>query len=170
MRPHRLYSQQLVFTVDQQLYKFAVDILSNSCLCFEKVTPLGGGMHTLMTFNHAVCIILSIPSEAILTGTFGKSIRIMSGKKYLLNFRALRMHAEEMLRNVMDQNPESTGMDMLFRFLDEQSKRNKTSKLWNKKICAYHDSLCSRVTLTGIPPSAGICGGPVNLLHCRWMP
>ena len=50
----------LVFTVDQQLYKVTVDILFHTPSYFMNVIPVLGGMHTLMAFIHAICIILSL--------------------------------------------------------------------------------------------------------------
>ncbi len=61
----------LIFTVDQQLYKVAVDILFHTPSYFRNVVPLLGGMHTLMLFIHAVCIILALDLKAILSATFG---------------------------------------------------------------------------------------------------
>lgn len=120
----------LIFTVDQQLYKIAVDILFYTPSYFSNVIPLLGGMHTLMAFIHAVCIILSLELKALLSATFGSVEKMVSGKKYPQNFRALRMLTEEMLRNLLEQNPEIISMDDLLMCLNERSKLSKTTKLW----------------------------------------
>ena len=73
----------LVFTVDQQLYKVAVDILFYMPTYFVDVVPLLGGMHTLMAFIHAVCNILSLPLKALLTSTFGSVNKMLNGKSTL---------------------------------------------------------------------------------------
>ena len=81
----------LVFTVDQQLYKVTVDILFHTPSYFMNVIPVLGSMHTLIAFIHAICIILSLALKAILSATFGSVDKMMSGKKYPQNVRALRM-------------------------------------------------------------------------------
>ena len=103
----------LVFTVDQQLYKVTVDILFHTPSYFMNVIPVLGGMHTLMAFIHAICIILSLALKVILSATFGSVDKMMSGKKYPQNFRALRMLTEEMLRNLLRDNPGITSMEHL---------------------------------------------------------
>lgn len=124
----------LVFTVDQQLYKVAVDILFHCPSYFNNVIPLLGGMHTLMAFIHAVCNILSQDLKPILAATFGSVDKMMSGKKYPQNFRALRMLTEEMLRNLLQQNPEITSMGDLLNCLNKRSECSKTTKLWNDTL------------------------------------
>ena len=124
----------LVLTVDQQLYKVTVDILFHTPSYFMNVIRVLGGMHTLMAFIHAICIILSLALKAILSATFGSVDKMMSGKKYPQNFRALRMLTEEMLRNLLRDNPGITSMEHLLNCLKERSERSKTTKLWSDTL------------------------------------
>ena len=94
---------------------------------FSNVIHLLGGMHTLRAFIHSICIILSTDLKAILSATFGSVDKMMSGKKYTQNFRALRMLTEEMLRNLLKQNPYILDMDDLLKCVEELSKHRKTT-------------------------------------------
>ncbi len=59
---------------------------------------------------------------------------MVSGKKYPQNFRALRILTEEMLRNLLQQNPEITSIDDLPNCLNERSERSKTTQLWRDTL------------------------------------
>ena len=119
----------LIFTVDQQLYKVTIDIMFNQPSYFEKVVPILGPMHNAMAFIHAICILM-IGIKPLLASTFGSVDKMMSGKKYPQNFRALRMIAEEVLRPVIENNPGITSMGDLKKYLAELSNKSKTAKLW----------------------------------------
>ena len=120
----------LVFTVDMQLYKVVVDMLFYEPSLFKVVVPMCGGMHMLMNFIHAVCVLLSPAIKPILASTFGSVDRMIKGKKYPQNMRALRIIAEEMLCSILDNNPDILTMDQLIKHLDEESQNSKTTKLW----------------------------------------
>ena len=58
----------------------------------------------------------------------------MSRKKYPQNFRALRMLTEEMLRNLLRDNPGITSMENLLNCIKERSERSKTTRLWSDTL------------------------------------
>jgi len=96
----------LIFTADQQLYKVTIDILFHEPLYFKSVIPVLRGMHMLMNFIHATAIIIAGSGmKEVLAGTFGSVDKMLNGKKYPQNFRALRMLVEELLRDAV-QEPE----------------------------------------------------------------
>ena len=69
--------------------------------------------------------------KPLLSSTFGSVDKMMSGKKYPQNFRALRMIVEEVLRPVIENKPGNiTSMGDLKMYLAELSNKSKTAKLW----------------------------------------
>ena len=121
----------LIFTVDQQLYKITVGILFNQHSYFKCChVPIFGGMHMLMNFIHAVAIILDGSGlKKNLASTFGSVDNMLSGKKYPQNYRALRLSAEELLRDVVQQQS-VTSFTRLIELLDGRASRSRTTKVW----------------------------------------
>ena len=115
----------VVFTGDLQLYKVAVNILWAYPDQFGNVIMRLGGMHTLMSF------VGSIDSGLyeLLESTFAGVQKMMTGKKFPQNVRALRLVAEELLRPILSSN-EVNNFDELEQLLDEIGSRSKTSRLW----------------------------------------
>ena len=105
------------------------EIMFNQPSYFEKVVPILGPMHNAMAFIRAICILM-IGIKPLLSSTFGSVDKMMSGKKYPQNFRALRMIAEGVLRPVIVNNPGITSMGDLKMYLAELSNKPKTAKLW----------------------------------------
>ena len=120
----------LYFTVDLQLYKVVIDLLFYQPSLFKIVVPICGGMHWLMNSIHAMCVLLSPALKPILASTFGSVDKMIQGKKYPQNFRALRLLAEVMLQGILDSNPDICTMDQLIKYLEDESKKSKTMKLW----------------------------------------
>ena len=84
-----------VFTVDQQLYKVAVHIMWDDPRLFNNLIPRLGGMYFLQ--NIIGCIgSLSADSGCVevLEAAFGGVAKMLSGKKYPQNFRALVLLTE----------------------------------------------------------------------------
>ena len=87
-------------TTDQQLYQIVIDIVLYQTTYFQFV--MLGGMHMLMNFIHAKAVIMAgCRKNEILAGTFGSVGKMLSGKKYPQNFRAIRMLVEEMLQCIL---------------------------------------------------------------------
>lgn len=87
-------------------------------------------MHWLMNSIHAVCVLLSPALKPILASTFGSVDKMIQGKKYPQNFRALRLLAEVMLQGILDSNPNICTMEQLIQYLEDKSTNSKTMKLW----------------------------------------
>lgn len=91
-----------LFTLDQQLYRVAVDVLWAYPEQFQNVIPRLGGMHMLMSFIGAVGTLMSNSGlEELLNSAFAGVHKMLSGKKFPQNLRALRMVVEELLRDVI---------------------------------------------------------------------
>ena len=65
--------------------------------------------------------------EEILNKTFSGVKKMLSGKMFPMNLRALRMEVEELLRNDIQELLDS---DKLSSFIDDISKRIATAKHW----------------------------------------
>ena len=119
-----------IFTSDQQLYKIAVQIQWNEPERFNNMINRLGGMHMLMSFLGSIgSLMKGTGLEEITAKVFGGVKKMLDGKKYPDNFRAMRIVAEELLRDVIDRsNFETT--DELLESLNENLKESKTSRVW----------------------------------------
>ena len=121
------------------------------------------------SFMQSACILM-IGIKPLLSSTFGSVDKMMSGKKYPQNFRALRMIVEEVLRPVIENKPGNiASMGDLKMYLAELSNKSKTAKLWIDclikpvyilmsfllfygcrllSLCALWDILCTSHVLT----------------------
>ena len=80
-----------IFTCDQQLYQIAVNIAWKDRELFAKFVPRLGGMHMLMSFVGAIGSLMGGSGlEDILKSTFAGVPKLLSGKKFPQNVRALR--------------------------------------------------------------------------------
>ena len=120
----------VVFTGDLQLYKVAVNILWAYPDQFGNVIMRLGGMHTLMSFVGSIGTLMGGSGLfELLESTFAGVQKMMSGKKYPQNVRALRIVSEELLRPVLSAN-KVDDFDELEQLLSDISSRSKTSRLW----------------------------------------
>ena len=119
-----------IFTCDQQLYKIAVQVQWNEPERFSKMVVRLGGMHMLMSFLGSIgSLMKGTGLEEIMAKVFGGVKKMLDGKKYPDNFRALRIMAEELLRDIINPiNFETT--DDLVKHLFEDLKESKTSQVW----------------------------------------
>ena len=119
-----------IFTSDQQLYKVAVEMKWAHPDDFSDVILRLGGMHTLMSFVGAVGTLMQGSGlSEVLESTFAGVAKMLSGKKFPQNVRAMRLVVEELLRGIM-RNENITSMDELLLCLDKAASASKTSKLW----------------------------------------
>ena len=124
----------LIFTADQQLYKIVIDIMFHQPSYFKLVVPVLGGMHMLMNFIHAISIIMSGSGlKEILASSFESVDKMLSGKKYPQNFRAMRMLVEELLECVVQDEQVSSFSD-LTRLLDDRASQSRTTRLWTNNV------------------------------------
>ena len=85
-----------VFTNDQQLYRVAVNITWVYPELFINFKPRLGGMHTLMGFIASVGTLMDNTGlTEIMQTAFGGVPKMLSGKKFPYNMRAMRIVVEE---------------------------------------------------------------------------
>ena len=97
-------TKQLVtlFTLKQQLYHVALDVLWAYPEQFQNFVPRLGGMHMLMSIIGAVGSLMSNSGlEELMNSAFGGVTKMLSGKKFPQNLRALRIVAKVLLQDVM---------------------------------------------------------------------
>ena len=122
--------KNVIFTSDQQLYKVAVEVQWAYPREFSDVINRLGGMHTLMSFAGTVGTLMQGSGlSEILESTFAGVTKMLSGKKFPQNIRAIRLVLEELLRSTMSDGSISTMEELLTR-LDHAASASNTSKLW----------------------------------------
>ena len=73
--------------------------------------------------------------KEILSTTFGSIDRMLQGKKYPQNVRALRFLTEELIRPLFENdNQHLTIMDDLEKIIDELADQSRTTKMWVNNI------------------------------------
>ena len=87
-----------IITLDQQLYRVAVHVMWDNKALFENIHLRLGGMHLLMSYCGCIGTLMADTGiEEILRASFGGVLRMLSGKKFPQNVRALRLLVEELL-------------------------------------------------------------------------
>jgi hypothetical protein len=119
-----------IFTSDQQLYRVAVEVQWAYPSQFSDVIIRLGGMHMLMSFAGAIGTLMQGSGlSEILESTFAGVTKMLSGKKFPQNIRAMRIVLEELLRSTMSEGSITTMEELLAR-LDHAASTSNTSKLW----------------------------------------
>jgi hypothetical protein len=119
-----------VFTNDQQLYKIATHLTWCSPDEWKKFFPILGGMHTLMSFVGSIGTLMANTGlEQVLKSAFGGVEKILQGKNFPQNTRALCICAEEVLRPVLKEGSVSSFREMI-QHLDLIAKKSRTARLW----------------------------------------
>ena len=78
-----LGQKNAIFTSDQQLYKFAVEVQWAYPREFSDAINRLGGMHTLMSFAGAVGTLMQGSGlSKVLESTFAGVTKVLSGKKF----------------------------------------------------------------------------------------
>ena len=125
----------VIFTADQQLYKVACQIIWSYPENFSSFILSLGGMHYLMSFVEAVGANTAGSGVAeVLESTFFGVTKMLTGKKFPQNIRALKMLTEELLRGIFQDNPSIQSMNALQTHLDILCSRSRTAKLWINNI------------------------------------
>ena len=122
----------LILTCDQAIYKIVIDITFHQPDLLTNIVAILGGMHFLMDFVGCVGTLMADSGlKEILMTSFGSVEKMLQGKKYPQNVRALRLLTEELLRPVFEkENPRLTSMDDLEKLLDELAIQSRTTKMW----------------------------------------
>ena len=92
-----------VFTLDQQLYKVALDVIWSDALRWNHMIPRLGGMHWLMSFRGCVGVLMENSGLVPwLQSAFASVQKVMTGKKVPMNMRALRFTVIELLKGFIN--------------------------------------------------------------------
>ncbi len=119
-----------ILTADQQLYRVAVHVLWENQGKFTNFYLRLGGMHLLMSYVGCIGTLMADSGIVeVLSVAFGGVLKMLSGKKYPDNVRALRMLVEEILRPVIAKH-QITSMTELQHILHDVSLQSRTAKLW----------------------------------------
>lgn len=119
-----------VLTCDQQLYRVAVQVKWAHPEKFKNMHLRLGGIHALMSFVGAVGSLMAESGlSSVLSEAFGGVAKMLQGKKFPQNVRALRMMTEEVLRSLIVDGNIVTADD-LSRALDHIAGQSRTAKLW----------------------------------------
>lgn len=122
--------EYVVFTADQQLYRIALHVIWENQAMFNNLYLRLGGMHLLMSYVGCIGTLMAESGIVdILSVPFGGVLKMLTGKKYPQNVRALRMLVEELLRPLFGKH-ELERMADLQNALDDVSLNSKTAKLW----------------------------------------
>lgn len=120
----------VVFTADQQLYKVAMDVswvYRDLFLKYWFIIRLGG-MHLLMNFVGCIGkLMANIGLEEILSSAFGSVKKMLVGKYFPQNVRALRLLLEEVLGATLEN---IHSVEELTVQLTEIAANSHTAKLW----------------------------------------
>jgi hypothetical protein len=93
----------VVFIADQQLYKIAVHIMWENHTLFNNVHLRLGGMHLLMSYVGSVGSLMAGSGIVEILGTaFAGVMKMMTGKKFPGNIRAMRMLTEMLLQPIFE--------------------------------------------------------------------
>ena len=88
-------------------------------------------MHLLMSYCGCIdALMADIGIVEILSVAFGGVLKMLSGKKFPRNVRALRMLVEELLRPLFGKNSFHNMDDMQLQEVDAISVESKTSQRW----------------------------------------
>ena len=117
-----------IFTMDQQLYKVSLDVIWSDALRWNHMTPRLGGMHWLMSFVGCVGVLMENSGLVPwLKSAFAGVPKMLTGKKFPMNIRALRFAVLELLRDFVD---DVTSYDELQIKLNDVSKKSILAEHW----------------------------------------
>ena len=121
-----------VFTADQQLYRAALDILWTYEIQFTYFLNRIGGMHWVMSF--VGCIGVLMENSGLLSwlkSAFGGAEKIITGKKFPMNVRALHFAMFEVLQDYVGK---TKSLQDFSHFLDACSSKGMLSKHWVENL------------------------------------
>ena len=119
-----------VFTGDLQLYRVAVNIIWAYPEQFNDVVLRLGGMRLLMSFIGSVGTLMAESGlYEIMESTFGRVSKMLNGKKFPQNMRALRLVVEELLRPLFDTEDLNSYRDFE-TVLDDVARESRSAKVW----------------------------------------
>ena len=121
-----------VFTLDQQLYKTVTDVIWSDTLRWNHMIQRLGGMHWLMSFVGCIGVLMENGGLVLwLERAFTNVSKMLTGKKFPKNVRALGVLVLELLRGFVDN---VTSFDELQEKLDSISQENILAEHWVKNL------------------------------------
>ena len=121
-----------VYTCDQQLYRVALDIVWTNPQRWASFYPRIGGMHWLMSFVGCVGKLMSGSGlDKLMQTSFAGVEKMLIGKKFPMNMRALRFVVFELLYGLID---EVRSYEDFLLFLDELSAKSLLAEHWVKNL------------------------------------
>jgi hypothetical protein len=138
---HEMDQECVEFTCDSQLYRVALHVSWAYMNRFPNVIMRLGGMDSLMSF---VCSIGTLMTETeladVLSAVLGGVAKMLTGKKFPHNVRAMCLVTEEILRHCLQTTAAACKRDLM-KELDALASKIKTTKLWVDVL--YSSSQCS---------------------------
>lgn len=117
-----------ILTADQQLYKLIIDNLWNSPEAFPNFYAIMGGFHIVINIISCIGHLMQDTGlSEILKFAFAGVDKMLTGKSYPHNFRALRLLTEVLLEDVVKK---VNSYEELMTQLDELATKSNTAKLW----------------------------------------
>ena len=127
---HETGQEFVVFTFYLQLYRVALHVIWVYPDRLPNVIMRLGGMHSLVSFVGSVATLMVESGLAeVMSAVFGGVPKMLTGKRFPQNVRAMRMVAEEILRQVMQSTPVSCKEEFM-KVLEDLAGRCTTTKLW----------------------------------------
>ena len=91
-----------IFTVDQQIFAIVLNIIWTEPERWKMFIPRLGGIHFLMSFVGCIGVLMEGSGlKEIMKSAFAGVEKMLVGKKFPSNIRALRMVMFELLRNCL---------------------------------------------------------------------
>ena len=93
--------EYVIFTADQQLYRIDVYVLWENQTMFNNFYLRLGGMHLLMSYVGCIGTLMAESGIVEILSAAFDGVKMLTGKKFPHNIRALRMLVEELLKPVL---------------------------------------------------------------------
>ncbi|MEM7297990.1 MAG: hypothetical protein AAF391_06960, partial [Bacteroidota bacterium] len=121
-----------IFTCDQQLYRVTLDIIWTNPDRWKCFYPRLGGMHWLMSFVGCIGKLMENSGmEKILSAAFAGVPKMLTGKKFPMNVRALRLLVLELLRSFIGGMETYAELEI---FLSNASAKSLVAEHWIKNL------------------------------------
>ena len=122
-----------VLTSDQQLYRVMVDIVWSNPTRWQLFVPRIGGMHWIMNFVGCVGKLMEGSGlNKFMSSAFAGVEKMLIGKKFPMNVRALRQVTLELLKGHIDDK--ITSYSDFLTFFEYISSRNVLAEHWVKNL------------------------------------
>ena len=130
---HQAGQSITVFTCDQQLFRVTLDIMWDDPDRWSDFIPRLGGMHWLMSFIGSIGQLMKNSGlDRLMKAAFGGVEKMLIGKKFPQNVRALRIIVIELLRPLI--GPDVVTECELNATMEELSAKSILAEHWIKNL------------------------------------